>query len=33
MGVDILEFYKAEEIYEQAKPAAKKLRQAMEQAR
>ncbi|MBU1695310.1 MAG: patatin-like phospholipase family protein [Verrucomicrobia bacterium] len=29
-GVDILEFYKADEIYEMAKPAVRKLKQALE---
>ena len=30
INVDILEFYKADEIYEQAKPACQKLKQALE---
>lgn len=33
IDVDILEFYKAEQIYEQAKPARQKLMQALEQIR
>jgi NTE family protein len=30
IDIDILEFYKAERIYEQAKPACLKLKQALE---